>query len=84
VHFAVRLNPAQFAGPHNMLLEMVDTDKHASPAPVYGNWTVPGRIRSDGVRLASGSKLPRGDASSSVGRLHIISGELFGRQWNLV
>jgi hypothetical protein len=41
VHFAVRFNPAQFAGPHNMFLEMVDTDKHASPAPVYGTWTVP-------------------------------------------
>jgi hypothetical protein len=41
VHFAIRFNSAQFAGPHNMFLEMVDTDKHASPAPVYGNWTVP-------------------------------------------
>jgi hypothetical protein len=41
VHFAIRFNPAQFAGPHNMFLEMVDTEKHASPAPAYGNWTVP-------------------------------------------
>ena len=41
VHFAIRFNPAQFAGPHNVFLEMVDTNRHASPAPGYGNWTVP-------------------------------------------
>jgi hypothetical protein len=41
VHFAVRFNPASFAGSHNMFLEMVDTDRHASPAPVYGRWSVP-------------------------------------------
>jgi hypothetical protein len=41
VHFAVRFNPTRFAGRHNMFLEMVDTDKRASPAPVYGEWTVP-------------------------------------------
>lgn len=41
VHFAVRFNPAQFAGPHGLFLEMVDTEKHGSPAPYYGIWTVP-------------------------------------------
>jgi hypothetical protein len=41
VHFAVRFNPAHFAGSHNMFLEVVDTDRQASPAPVYGQWTVP-------------------------------------------
>jgi hypothetical protein len=41
VHFAIRFNPTRFAGDHKMFLEMVDTDQHASPAPVYGQWTVP-------------------------------------------
>jgi len=41
VHFAIRFNPAQFAGEHNMFLEMVDTNREASPAPEYGRWTVP-------------------------------------------
>ena len=41
VYFAVRFNPARFAGPHNMFLEMVDSERHASPAPVYGQWSVP-------------------------------------------
>jgi hypothetical protein len=41
VHFAIGFNPAGFAGSHNIFLEMVDTDRHASPAPVYGQWSVP-------------------------------------------
>jgi hypothetical protein len=41
VHFAVRFNPDRFAGEHNIFLEMVDTNRQASPAPVYGRWTVP-------------------------------------------
>ncbi len=41
VHFAVRFNPARFAGSHNMFLEMVDSNREASPAPVYGRWSVP-------------------------------------------
>jgi len=41
VHFAVRFNSAHFAGEHNIFLEMVDTNRQASPAPVYGHWTVP-------------------------------------------
>lgn len=41
VNFAVRFNAAHFAGTHNMFLEMVDSDRHASPAPVYGHWGVP-------------------------------------------
>ena len=41
VHFAIRFNPERFAGEHNMFLEMVDTNRQASPAPVYGLWTVP-------------------------------------------
>src|SRR4051812_21041603 len=41
IHFAVRFNPSQFGGPHGLFLEMVDTEKHASPAPYYGSWTVP-------------------------------------------
>jgi hypothetical protein len=41
VHFAIRFNEARFARSHNMLLEMVDRDRHASPAPMYGQWRVP-------------------------------------------
>jgi hypothetical protein len=41
VHFALRFNPVRFAGQHNMFLEMVDTERDASPAPVYGRWAVP-------------------------------------------
>ena len=41
VHFAIRFNPDRFAGEHNMFLELVDTDQHASSAPVDGHWTVP-------------------------------------------
>jgi hypothetical protein len=41
VHFAVRFNPVNFAGPHNIFLEVVDSDHHASPAPMYGDWSVP-------------------------------------------
>ena len=41
VHFAIRFNPAHFAGEHNMFLEMVDSNRQASPAPEYGRWTVP-------------------------------------------
>jgi hypothetical protein len=41
VHFAIRFNPVQFAGEHNMFLVMVDTNRQASPAPQYGHWTVP-------------------------------------------
>jgi hypothetical protein len=41
VHFAIRFNPVHFACSHNMFLEMVDSDRHASPAPMYGQWGVP-------------------------------------------
>jgi hypothetical protein len=41
VRFAIRFNPARFSGEHNMFLEMVDTNRQAGPAPVYGRWTVP-------------------------------------------
>lgn len=41
VKFAVRFNPVQFAGPHRMYLELVDTQKHATPAGDYGTWVVP-------------------------------------------
>jgi hypothetical protein len=41
VDFAVRVNPTHFAGPHRLFLEMLDTEKHASPAPYSGSWTVP-------------------------------------------
>ena len=41
VYFAIRFNPARFAGSHNMFLEIVDSDRQASPAPVYGRWSVP-------------------------------------------
>jgi hypothetical protein len=41
VHFAVRFNPDRFAGGHNIFLEMVDIDRQASPAPIYGHWVVP-------------------------------------------
>ncbi len=41
VQFAVRFNPAQFAGPHRMFLEIVDARRHASPAGDVGSWTVP-------------------------------------------
>jgi len=49
VHFAVRFNPAQFAGSHGLFLEMVDTEKHASPAPYYGSWTVPAGVPGGAV-----------------------------------
>ena len=49
VHFAIRFNPDRFAGEHNMFLEMVDTNRQASPAPVYGRWTVPAEF----ARVAS-------------------------------
>jgi hypothetical protein len=41
IKFAVRFNPAQFAGTHKMYLELVDTQKNATPAGDYGSWTVP-------------------------------------------
>jgi hypothetical protein len=41
VHLAIRFNPDRFEGEHNMFLEIVDTNRQASPAPVYGRWTVP-------------------------------------------
>jgi hypothetical protein len=41
VQFAIKFNPALFAGQHNMYLEIVDTERHASPAVGYYNWIVP-------------------------------------------
>ena len=41
VHFAVRFNPAEFAERHRIFLELVDSERHASPAGDAGTWTVP-------------------------------------------
>jgi hypothetical protein len=41
VRFAIRFNPARFAGPHNMYLEIVDTQKHAGTVVPYYSWSVP-------------------------------------------
>ncbi len=41
VHFAIRFNPATFAGRHDMFQELVDDEKH-SPAVAFGDgWAVP-------------------------------------------
>ncbi len=41
VHFAIRFNPATFAGRHDMFQELVDDEKH-SPAVAFGDgWSVP-------------------------------------------
>jgi hypothetical protein len=41
VHFAIRFNRLQFSGPHHMYLELVDGNKHVSPAGDSGQWIVP-------------------------------------------
>jgi len=41
VKFAIRFNPVQFSGMHRIYMELVDTQKHATPAGDYGEWTVP-------------------------------------------
>jgi hypothetical protein len=41
VKFAIRFNPDKFSGTHRMYMELVDTQKHATPAGDYGEWTVP-------------------------------------------
>jgi hypothetical protein len=41
VQFAIRFNPVQFSGTHGMYLELVDTQKHATPAGDFGEWAVP-------------------------------------------
>ena len=41
VKFAIRFNPAEFSGTHEIYMELVDTQKHATPAGSNGEWTVP-------------------------------------------
>lgn len=41
VQFAVRFNPAEFAGNHAVYLEFVDKHGKAGPAAGLGRWTVP-------------------------------------------
>jgi hypothetical protein len=58
VQFAIRFNAERFPGEHNMFLEMVDTNQHASPAPVYGQWTVPGGSASVAAEWPSDRSCP--------------------------
>jgi len=41
VRFAIRFNPALFAGWHKMYLEIVDTQKHSARVVPYHAWNVP-------------------------------------------
>lgn len=41
VNFAIRFNPNQFSGTRRMFMELVDAQKHATPAGDFGEWTVP-------------------------------------------
>ena len=58
VHFAIRFNPIRFSGDHGMFLEVVDTNRHASPAPGYGGWTVPGESAPVGSEWPSDRSCP--------------------------
>jgi len=67
VHFAIRFNPDRFAGEHNIFLEMVDTDRQASPAPVYGRWNVPNESASVGSEWPSDRSCPLPMLARSLG-----------------
>lgn len=41
IRFAIRFNPESFSGDHRVFMELVDTEKHATPAGDYGVWSVP-------------------------------------------
>lgn len=41
IRFAIRFNPIDFSGTHRMYMELVDTQKNASPAGDSGQWRVP-------------------------------------------
>jgi len=94
VRFAIRFNPDQFAGPHNLFLELVDTDRRASPAPVYGRWNVPsappgpaGAWPSDRSCPLATRVPPLGVYSSSVIDCKDVSGDWSdpetGGKWSL-
>jgi len=59
VHFAIRFNPVRFSGSHHAYIELVDTDKHATPAGDVGYWTVPAEDGgSTGVAWPSDQSCP--------------------------
>ncbi|MGA1991678.1 MAG: hypothetical protein ABSH46_11545 [Bryobacteraceae bacterium] len=67
VHFAVRFNAAHFAGSHNMFLEIVDSDRHASPAAGYGHWSVPAESTEPAAEWPSDRSCPAATPVAPLG-----------------